>query len=177
MEKLEGGWDAACLRLEDFLRAHGVKPRARLLALTLEMTGEARLLHVLAPEKSPLETTMELAMERTNAWFAALSGSPGKAVRARVAFFSIPVQKRWASTFLDPNIPEELLAEIRNSCMEAGPALDFHSLVRKEMDYGAMEDLARETWNQFSWSHVLRAFILWVVLFLLAYGIYLRFFA
>ena len=68
-------------------------------------------------------------------------------------------------------------AEIRNSCMEAGPALDFHSLVRKEMDYGAMEDLARETWNQFSWSHVLRAFILWVVLFLLAYGIYLRFFA
>jgi hypothetical protein len=177
MDELAGNWDAACLRLEDYLRAHGVEPRERLLSLTLEMMHEAKRHHSQDPGKSALETTMDLAMAKTNAWFSALAGSPEKASRARVAFFSIPIQSKWASAFLSPSPHGELVAQIRAASHEAGPALDFQSLVRKEMNYGAMENIARETWDQFSWSHVLRAFVIWVVVFLAAYGIYLRFFA
>ncbi len=177
MEKLDRDWDAACLRLEDYLRAHGVEPRERLLSLTLEMIREARNLHAQSPAKSPLETTMGLAIGRTDAWFSALAEIPDHAARTRVAFFSEPIQKKWASAFLIPSPPAELLAEVRSAGIQAGPALDFQSVVRKEMNYGAMEDIARETWDQFSWSHVLRAFALWVVLFFVAYGVYLKFFS
>jgi hypothetical protein len=175
MEKLESDWEAACLRLEDFLRAYGVEPRERLLSLTIELLAEAKRIH--QPGKLPLETTMELVLERTGTWFSGLAGSPEKASRSKVAFFSIPVQDRWAGDFLSPSPPPGLVAEVRAASHEAGPALDFQSLVRKEMDYGAMEDIARETWDQFSWSHVLRAFVFWLVLFFLAYGVYLKFFA
>ncbi|MCK9588828.1 MAG: hypothetical protein WC076_08795 [Terrimicrobiaceae bacterium] len=173
----ELAWDDACLRLEDYLRAHGVRPRERLLALTLEMIRQARGMHAKNPGKSPLETTMKLVIDRTDAWFSTLAGAPERTVRARVAFFSPSFQRKWASEFWVSSPPEELLAEIRNATIEAGPALDFQSLVRKEMDYGAMKDLARETWGQFSWSHALRAFLLWLVVVLVAYGAYLRFFA
>jgi hypothetical protein len=175
MEKID--WDAACLRLEDYLRAHGVESRERLLSLTLEMIREARILHEQNPAQSPLQTTMELAIGRTDAWFCTLAEVPENSARTRVAFFSPPIQAKWASAFLLPSPPGELLAEVRSAGIEAGPALDFQSVVRKEMNYGAMEDIARETWEQFSWSHVLRAFALWVVLFFAAYGAYLKFFS
>lgn len=177
MEKLDRDWDAACLRLEDYLRAHGVESRERLLSLTLEMIREAKIRHAQHPEKSPLETTMELAIGRTDAWFSALAEIPEHAARTRVAFFSEPIQRKWASAFLIPSPPDELLVDVRSAGIQAGPALDFQSVVRKEMNYGAMEDIARETWDQFSWSHVLRAFALWVVLFFVAYGVYLKFFS
>lgn len=177
MEKLDRDWDAAYLRLEDYLRAHGVEPRERLLELVLDIAGRAKILHARHSGKSPTEVTMELAIGKTDAWFSVLAGEPDKVARARVAFFSAPFQQKWAPVFLNPVLPDGLLAEVRSACIDAGPALDFQSLVRKEMDYGAMEDLARETWDQFSWSHVLRAFVLWVAVFFIAYGIYLKFFA
>ena len=175
MEKLGSDWDAACLRLEDFLRAHGVESRERLLLLTLELLAEAK--RIQSPDKTPLETTMEVVMGRTEEWFSRLGGSPEKASRAKIAFFSIAAQEKWAAAFLCPVPSAELLAKIRTASLEAGPALDFQSLVRREMNYGAMEDVVRETWDQFSWAHVLRAFVLWLLLFLLAYGVYLNFIA
>lgn len=177
MEKLDREWDVACLRLEEYLQAHGVRPRGHLLALVLETIQEARSLKTANPDREAVEATMEIAVAKTDAWFSALAGSPEKAIRARVAFFSSPVHDRWASAFWQDSMPEELISEVRAAYHEAGPALDFQSLVRREMDYGAMEDIARETWEQFSWGHVMRAFLLWVVLFLAAYGIYLKFFA
>ena len=176
MDQLSGDWEVACLRLEDYLRAHGVQPRERLLVLTLEIIREARELHLNNPGKSPMQTTMELAIGRTDEWFAMLAGSAENAVRARVAFFSPAIHRKWAFAFLVPSPPVGMLAEVRTAGTEAGPELDFQSLIRREMDYGAMEDIARETWEQFSWSHVLRAFVLWLVIFLAAYGLYLTYF-
>lgn len=164
------------MRLEDYLRAHGVQPRERLLVLTLEIIREARGLHLKSPGRSPMQVTMELAIGRTDEWFAMLAGSAENSVRARVAFFSPAIHRKWAFAFLVPCPPGELLAEVRNAGTEAGPALNFHSLVRREMDYGTMEDIARGTWDQFSWSHVLRAFAIWLAVFLIAYGLYLHYF-
>lgn len=171
MEELE--WDIACRRLEGFLDAHGTAPRERLLALALEILAEAKSGHA----GSPLERTMRIATTRTRLWFERLAGDPTKVARTRAIFLSDPVRERWGSAFLDPEIPADLVSLVREACVEAGPTLEFQSLVRREMDYGAMEDIARETWDQFSWSHVLRAFALWTTLLVLAYAAYLRFLA
>jgi len=185
MEKLtpqaSSDWNTACLRLEDYLRAHRVQPRERLLGLSLELLGEARNLHANGSSDSPVRTAMGLATARTEAWFSRLldESAPPDAVRAargRVAFFTSGADRRWPEAFLDPDPPRDMLAAVRAASIQAGPAMEFQSLTRKEMDYGAMEDIARETWEQFSWGHVLRAFALWVAIFFVAYGIWLKFF-
>jgi len=170
MEEL--AWNAACLRLEDYLRAHAVEPRERLLALTLSILAEAKSAHAKAPGLSPLECTMRLASEKTDAWFSLLAGDPARSARARIAYFA----GGRADLFLEWPLPDDFITSIRNAGIEAGPALEFQSLIRRELDYGAMQDIARETWERFSWGHVLSAFALWLAIFFAAWGIYLKFF-
>jgi hypothetical protein len=170
MEELD--WDAACLRIEDYLRAHAVVPRERLIALTLQILHEAKTLHAQDPSSPPLDCAMNLVVRKSDDWFSLLAGDPTRAPRARVAYFSSGRN----DLFLEPSPPEDFVSSIRSAGIDAGPALEFQSLIRKELDYGAMEDIARETWDQFSWRHVLGAFALWVVVFLAAWGAYLRFF-
>ncbi len=173
-------WNIACLRLEDFLRAHRILDRERQLRLNLELLEEAKRAHAMAPARAPLDVTMDLATARTEAWFSALAGGdapgPELAARGRAAWFASGLYRQWPSAFLDPQPPGELRAAVRSASMQAGPALEFSSLSRAEVDYGAMEDLAEGTWQQFSWSHTLRAFFVWLVIFFAAYGAWLAFF-
>jgi hypothetical protein len=174
-------WNTACERLEDYLRAHRVHDRARLLRLGLALLDEARALHAAQPARTPLDVTMELATDRVEAWFARLADDtmkpdPQLAARGRAVWFASGLHREWPSAFLDPEPPPELLAAVRSASLQAGPALEFTSMARVEVDYGPMENLAEETWQQFSWGHVLRAFVIWVVIFFAAYFGYLHFF-
>lgn len=174
-------WNVAALRLEDYLRAHRVADREHLLRLNLELLDEAHRGHAAAPERPPLEVTMKLVTDRTEAWFSRLVDEaappdPQLAARGRAAWFASGLHARWPSAFLAPAPPAELLAAVRSASLQAGPTLEFSSLTRTEVDYGALENIAGETWQQFSWGHVLRAFLVWVVIFFVAYGAYLRFF-
>jgi hypothetical protein len=172
-------WNPACLRLEDYLRAHRVQDRERLLRLSLELLDAAKSAHAADPHRTPLDTTMALAIARTEDWFSRLAGSdtpdPSAAARARGAWFASGLHADWPAAFLDPNPPPELLAAVRSASLQAGPALEFSSLTRAEIDYGPMEDIAEGTWHQFSWGHVLRAFVIWVVIFFIVYGGWLLF--
>ncbi len=175
-------WNAAALRLEDYLRAHRVHDRERLLRLNLELLEAAHAAHAAAPLRSPLEVTMEIAIARVEAWFSHLAGDSEApdaqlAARGRAAWFASGLHREWPDAFLDPTPAAELLSAVRSVSMEAGPALEFSSLLRTEVDYGPMEDLAGGTWQQFSWLHVLRAFFIWVIIFFAAYGAYLGFFS
>lgn len=176
-------WNSACGRLEDYLRAYRVKDRPTLLRLTLRILDQAREAHSGRPEISPIALTMEIATALTESWFARLAGDEGtspdsqRAARGHVAYFASGADKKWPSSFLDPDPPAELIAAVRAASLRAGPELEFTSLVRRELDYGPMEDIARETWEKFSWAHVLRAFAIWVVIFFAAYFSYLHFVA
>jgi hypothetical protein len=170
MEELD--WDLACLRIEEYLHAHAVEPRERVLALTLGIFQEAKTLHAQNPSSTPPECAMALAIRKSDDWFSSLAGDPAKVSHARIAFFASGRN----DLFLEPALPADFVFAIRNAGIEAGPDLKFQSLLRKEFDYGTMADIARETWDQFSWGHTLRAFALWVVVFLAAWGAYLRFF-
>lgn len=176
-------WNSACVRLEDYLRAYRVRDRPTSLRLALQILDQAREAHAARPDVSPVVLTMEMATALTESWFARLAGEDGispaslRASRGHVAYFASGADKKWPSSFLDPDPPAELLAAVRAASLRAGPELEFTSLVRREVDYGPMEDIARETWEKFSWSHVLRAFAIWVLVFCAAYFSYLHFFA
>lgn len=173
-------WNIACLRLEDYLRVHRVQDRERLLRLSLDLLDAAKKEAAQAPDRSPLDVTMSLATTRTEEWFSKLAGADSldaqHAARGRAAWFASGLHRRWPAAFLDPSPPPELLAAVRSASMQAGPALEFSSLTRTEIDYGPMEDIAEGTWHQFSWAHVLRAFVIWLVIFFASYGAWLAFF-
>ncbi len=175
-------WNVAALRLEDYLRAHRIHDREHLLRLNLALLEESHRLHDARPQSTPLDVTMDLAATRIEEWFSRLAdehapSDPQLAARGRAAWFASGLHREWPTAFLDPAPPPELLAAIRSASLQAGPALEFTSLLRTEVDYGPMEDLAGGTWQQFSWGHVLRAFFVWVVIFFAAYGAYLSFFS
>lgn len=175
-------WNPAALRLEDYLRAHRVHDRTHLLRLNLLLLEESRALHLAQPQRTPLDVTMTLATTRIEEWFSRLADEtaapdPQLAARGRAAWFASGLHRQWPSAFLAPDSPAELLAAVRSASLQAGPALEFSSLLRTEVDYGPMEELAGGTWQQFSWGHVLRAFFIWVVIFFAAYGAYLGFFS
>lgn len=172
-------WNAASLRLEDFLRAHSILSRPHFLYLTTEIIYQARQIRGERPDSTPMEITMDLAMERTTKWFADLlpdgSGTPN-ADQGRVAYFAAGIDRKWPEAFLMAELPSEVLEAARAASVQAGPELEFRSLIRKEVNYGPMEDLARETWEQFSWGHVLRTFLLWVGIFFISYWAWFQFF-
>jgi hypothetical protein len=174
-------WNIACVRLEDYLRAHRIHDREHLLRLSLALLDEARALQAADPARTPLDVTMELVTTRVEAWFSRLADDsaapdPQLAARGRAAWFASGLHREWPAAFLDSTPPTELLAAVRSASLQAGPSLEFTSLARAAVDYGPMEDLAEETWQQFSWGHVLRAFLIWVVIFFAAYGAWLAFF-
>ncbi|MFZ4597131.1 MAG: hypothetical protein ACOYNN_00660 [Terrimicrobiaceae bacterium] len=174
-------WNAACVRVEDYLRAHRVSSRPHLLRLTLDLISTAQAEHHSDSVETPTQTALRIATSQTEQWFSVLAGSERPddttaASRGRMAYFVTDCDRRWPTAFLNPSPPVKMIESVRAASIQAGPALEFRSLVRKEIDYGPMEDIARETWDQFSWGHVLRAFAIWVVIFFVAYGIWLRFF-
>lgn len=184
-------WNVACVRLERYLAAHEVGDCVRLVELTVEILAEARR-EVAATGGVPLDVVMRQAQGRVDAWFEGLaaeganrglgmeggnSASQSGAEAGRAAYYGTGVYRRWPSAFLSAEIPEEMAAAVRVAAVKAGPNLEFSSLIRKEVDYGPMEDLARETWATFSWRHVLGAFVLWSVVFAAVYGFFLAFFA
>ncbi|MEO7933578.1 MAG: hypothetical protein ABIT76_10510 [Chthoniobacterales bacterium] len=172
-------WNEACERLEYYLRSYHVSDRERVLQLTLEILAQAKKEHAADPSQTPLQITMKLAMDRTDAWFINLAGTSTAihhplGARGRAVWLAIEGHRKWPSAFLSENPPAELLEAVRQQSMEAGPGLEFTSLLRKEIDYGPVEDLARETWEKFSWAHVLGAFLLWTAIFFAAWASWLH---
>ncbi|HEY5894771.1 MAG TPA: hypothetical protein VIT91_16235 [Chthoniobacterales bacterium] len=167
-------WREACARLEDYLESCDIRDPERRWRLSLEILDEARSKAAANTKLTPLEATMETVMSRTDEWFDFVANGEG-ASRGRVAWTSSGASAKFAKYFLEPEPPHELVAELRNETIQAKPELEFTSLVRMDVDYGPMEDIARETWEKFSWSFVLKAFLLWVVIFFVAWGTWLHF--
>lgn len=172
------GWDAACERLEQYFDSYHLTNREHVLRLTLEIVEEARKKSTEESAAIPVEITLQLALQRTDAWFASLSSehhsSPTAAgANGRAVWQAIEGHRKWSSHFLVDPPPAELVEAVRRVSLQAGPGLEFSSLLRKEIDYGLAEDIARETWEKFSWDHVLRAFLLWTVIFFAAYAYWL----
>ncbi|HEY5753420.1 MAG TPA: hypothetical protein VIT21_09745 [Chthoniobacterales bacterium] len=167
-------WREACARLEDYLESCDIRDPERRWRLALEILEEARSKVAANCDLTPLEATMETVMNRADEWFDFIANGDGSA-RGRVAWFSSGASAKFAKDFLEPEPAHELVAALRSETIQAGPGLEFTTLARQDVDYGPMEDIARETWEKFSWSFVLKAFLLWVVIFFIAWGAWLHF--
>src|ERR1041384_4195875 len=120
-------WNAAYVRVEDYLRAHRIHNRlhqSRLIQAILERAARRH-------EKNPGQNPTALAAEETEAlmdlWFAEMLDERGQpheriAIDGRLALLLCDGAQRWPYSFLDDNrLQRELATAMRAGVLQAGP--------------------------------------------------------
>jgi len=139
---LAPAWDEAFLRVEGYLRAHGLEGRVVLSQITTEIIREAQSRALATPGEEPIARAMEATHARIGAWFAG-AGHPvdwtNERMRAqgRLTLIIADLPGRWANYFLssDP-VPAELAAALASMAILPGPELRFSNMTAEPLQFG-----------------------------------------
>ncbi len=172
-------WNEALERLLAYLSSVGVTGTERRMVLALELLDRARRG---SSSGSPVERAMGEARTAVEGWFAlALDGSsadsPDRIAAGLVAMRVSGASEKWPDAVLNGPPSPELQRALAGAGLRAAPELAVSRMIPREMDFGAMETLAQETWHQFAWAPLLRAAALWTAIFFASLYVYDRFFA
>jgi hypothetical protein len=162
-------WNAAYVRVEDYLRAHRIHNRLHQSRLILQILERAARRH----ESNPASEPTTLAAEETEAmmdlWFADVldvRGQPHEriAVDGRVALLLSDGPEKWPYAFLDEqNVPLDFEQAMRRGGLQAGPDMAVSNMAPHPIDLGLITEAAGETLEQFEKWPILRALLLWLV--------------
>jgi hypothetical protein len=162
-------WNAAYVRVEDYLRAHRIHNRlhqSRLIDKILERAARRHAEH-LALEPTTLAAEETEAMIDT--WFGEVLGERGQphdriAIDGRLALLLSDGPQKWPYAFLaEDNIPADFARAMQTSFMRAGPDLAVSSMVPRPIELGAISEAAGETLERFGKWPLLRALFLWAL--------------
>jgi hypothetical protein len=162
-------WNAAYVRVEDYLRAHRIHNRLHQSRLIQKILERAARRHALHPALDPTTTAAEETEALMDTWFAGVLGQEGLphdrlAIDGRVALLLSDGPERWPYSFLDEeHIPADFAAAMHSSNLEAGPDLAVSSMVPRPIDLGRITGAAGETLERFERAPVIRALLLWVL--------------
>jgi hypothetical protein len=162
-------WNAAYVRVEDYLRAHRVHNRLHQIRLIQTVLERAAERHAAKPALDPTILAAEEIEALMDAWFADVLDERGQpheriAVDGRVALLLCDGPQRWPYAFLDEdNIPADFARAMRSSNLEAGPDLAVSSMVPRPIDLGRITGAAGETLERIERWPVMRALFLWMV--------------
>jgi len=172
-------WNLAYVRVEDYLRAHRIHNRLHQIRLIQRILERAAERHAANPRLDPTVLAAEETEALMDAWFAEMLDERGQphdriAVDGRVALLLSDGPQKWPSAFLEEqNVPEEFVAAMRASSLQAGPDLAISSMVPRPIDLGPISEVAGETLERFERWPILRTGILWL-LFAFALGAIFR---
>lgn len=162
-------WNAAYVRVEDYLRAHRVHNRLHQSRLIQEILERAAGRHAAHPVLDPTTLAAEETEAMMNSWFSEVLDQrdlPQEriAVAGRVALLLSDGPEKWPYAFLnEKSIPADFSAAMRASSIEAGPDLAVSSMVPRPIDLGPITEAAGETLERFEQWPMLRALFLWLV--------------
>jgi hypothetical protein len=162
-------WNAAYVRVEDYLRAHRIHNRLHQSRLIQRVLSAAAGRHEQNPALDPVTLAIEETDRVMDGWFAELLGEKGLphdriAAEGRVALLVADGTSRWPFAFLeDRNIPADFAQAMKQSSLKAGPDLAVSSMVPRDIDLGAITEAAGQTLERIERLPVLRVVLLWVV--------------
>jgi hypothetical protein len=162
-------WNAAYVRVEDYLRAHRVHNRLQQSRILQEVLARAARRHAQNPSAPPTTVAAEEIDRLMDDWFAELLGDktlPHErvAIEGRVALLLCDGVDRWPYAFLDPvNVPAEFADEMKRRSIQAGPDMSVSSMVPREIKLGALTEVAGETFERIERWPVLRVTLLWII--------------
>ena len=162
-------WNAAYVRVEDYLRAHRIHNRLHQSRLIQKILERAAMRHEARPALDPTTLAAEETEALMEAWFAEVldeKGQPGDrlAVDGRVSLLLCDGPEHWPYAFLDEeHIPADFVQAMRTSNLNAGPDLAVSSMVPRPIDLGRITEAAGETLERFERWPAMRALLLWIV--------------
>jgi len=162
-------WNAAYVRVEDYLRAHRIHNRLHQSRLIQKILERAARRHEANPALDPTTLAAEEAEAFMTAWFSQILGVQDQSrdrvtISGRVALLLSDGAEKWPYAFLDTeNVPEDFRKAMQTSSMEAGPDMAVSSMVPRPIDLGAISEAAGETLERFGRWPVLRTLFLWAL--------------
>ena len=162
-------WNAAYVRVEDYLRAHRIHNRLHQSRLIQDILERAARRHAAQPALDPTTLAAEETEALMDAWFGAVltqNGQPREriAIDGRVALLLCDGPEKWPYAFLDEkNMPADFSAALKASSMQAGPDMVVSSMVPRPIDLGPITEAAGETLERFEQWPILRTLFLWLV--------------
>lgn len=162
-------WNAAYVRVEDYLRAHRIHNRLHQSRLIQDILERAARRHAAQPSLDPTVLAAEETEALMDAWFSSVltqNNQPREriAIDGRVALLLCDGPEKWPYAFLDEkNIPADFSAALKRSSMQAGPDMVVSSMVPRPIDLGPITEAAGETLERFEQWPILRTLFLWLV--------------
>ena len=166
-------WNEAYEKVENYLRACRINShlhRARLIHRVLQRVAE----HGPVPAGEVLSTA---AIRETQVmmaeWFARMLQPAAEEghyslVDGRVALLLCDGADRWPYAFLTTDdLPPDLVKEMRESMLVAGPNLEISNMVPREIDYGWFPAMAGDTLDSLGKIPFLKALAVWAVFILM----------
>jgi hypothetical protein len=172
-------WNAAYVRVEDYLRAHRIHNRLHQSRLIQEILERAARRHEVNPALDPTTLAADETAAAMDEWFSALleeknlphdricGGWPTRAASFRWT------EKVGPYAFLDRRaIPPDFASAMRESSIQAGPDLAVSSMVPREIDLGPISEAAGETLERIEKWPIVRTLLLWAVFVATLTGIF-----
>lgn len=162
-------WNAAYVRVEDYLRAHRIHNRLHQSRLILKILERAARRHEANPALDPTTLAAEETEATMDLWFADVLDVRGQphdriAVDGRVALLLCDGPEKWPYAFLDErSVPDDFSKAMRAGVIDAGPDMAVSSMVPRPIDLGPITEAAGETLEQFEKWPILRTLLLWLV--------------
>lgn len=162
-------WNAAYVRVEDYLRAHRIHNRlhqSRLIQRILERAAERHREH---PSLDPTTLAAEETEKLMDRWFGEILGDKERphdriAIDGRVALLLADGPQKWPYAFLDEEkVPPEFAHAMQDSSIQAGPDLAVSNMVPRPIDLGPISEAAGETLESFERYPILRTLVLWAL--------------
>ncbi len=162
-------WNAAYVRVEDYLRAHRMHYRLHQVGLIQRVLARAAERHAADPSQDPTVLASQELEQMMDEWFAETLDERGQphdriAIEGRVALLLCDAPQRWPEAFLaSEKATPEFLKAMRASSMRAGPDLAISSMVARPIDLGPLTGAAGETLERFERWPILRTLLLWLL--------------
>lgn len=171
-------WNAAYVRVEDYLRAHRIHNRLHQSRLIQSVLERAARRHEANPALDPTTLAADELAAAMDEWFGQLLEEKALphdrlATLGRVALLLADGPQKWPYAFLDrKNIPEEFARTVQVSSIQAGPDLAVSSMVPREIDLGLISEAAGETLEKIEKWPIVRTLILWTAFVAALAGIF-----
>ncbi len=162
-------WNAAYVRVEDYLRAHRIHNRLHQSRLIQQVLERAARRHEANPATNPTALAAEEIEALMDSWFADMLDERGQpheriAVDGRVALLLCDGPQKWPYAFLDEqSIPAEFAHAMRAGAIEAGPDMAVSSMVPRPIDLGPIPEAAGGTIETIEKWPILRTLLLWLL--------------
>jgi hypothetical protein len=160
-------WNAAYVRVEDYLRAHRIHNRlhqSRLIQTALERAARK---HAQNPALDPTTLAADECEAMMIAWFKDVLANKELAddrvaAAGRVAMLLSDGPEKWPYAFMQKDtLPEDFSHAMRASSMEAGPDMSVSNMVPRPIDLGAFSEVAGDTLEQIEKAPIIATLLLW----------------